>query len=529
MKTRTQTRRLAAWLGLCMAMLLLLSACPTALAAAAGAEADPARTGGLKLPLVDSPVTITWMVPSDVTNLNDLPVVKEISRRTGVTLNLMAYPKKSYAEKLSTVLGSGQLPDIINGVFLADANNYGQMGAFANIAAYLDELPNFKGLIADNPENAWLLYSWAAENGELYKWPIYGLNRDVNHGLLYRKDVFDELGIEPWKNTEEFYAALEKLKEAYPESYPFSSKNAQHIFRLMARLWNVSDDSMNRYPFYYDEADGQWKFAGTSEAFKEMLDLMKRMYDNGLLDPEFMTDTQDSWSAKMTTDKSFVSYDWIGRMSLLRAQVGDANPNFDLQFGYPIGGGKQHSLPKLDAAGPSVAKGKNELIALKLLDYLFSPEGSELTSIGIEGETFFFNEDGRPEYPELKDEPLVDINVLETRYGMWIEGAYIRPDHRSVYYSFTPAEQRAQDIANNETGYYPLDPAVKLSESETEVFTEVINVVSKELETFAAKYVTDKTYGQAQWDAWVQSAESMRVPDALQALNDAQARFDQSK
>ena len=122
MKTQAQTRRLAAWLVLCMAMLLLLSACPTALAAAAGAEADPARTGGLKLPLVDSPVTITWMVPSDVTNLNDLPVVKEISRRTGVTLNLMAYPKKM-AEKAEHRSGKRQLPDIINGV-PGGCNNY---------------------------------------------------------------------------------------------------------------------------------------------------------------------------------------------------------------------------------------------------------------------------------------------------------------------------------------------------------------------------------------------------------------------
>ena len=138
----------------------------------------------------------------------------------------------------------------------------------------------------------------------------------------------------------------------------------------MARLWNVSDDSMNRYPFYYDEADGQWKLAGTSEGFKEMLDLMKKMYDNGLLDPEFMTDTQDSWSAKMTTDKSFVSYDWIGRMSLLRAQVGDANPNFDLQW-LPIGEGKQHPA-EARRRRPERCQGQ-ERAGRPLLDYLFSP------------------------------------------------------------------------------------------------------------------------------------------------------------
>lgn len=553
MKTQAKTRRFAALVGICMAMIMLLSACQTPPPAAsavpsastapasqapqtsaapeqsADPEVDLTRTGGLVLPLVEEPVTITWMVPSDVENLNDLAITKEISRRTGITLNLLPYPKKSYAEKLSTVLGSGQLPDIVSGTLLADTNTYGQMGAFASITDYVDQLPNFKSLIADNPENSWVMYSWATDEGALYKWPIYGLNRDVNHGLMYRQDIFDELGIQPWKTTDEFYAALEKIKQAYPDSFPFSSKNGVGIFKLMARYWNVSDDSQNRYPFYYDETDGQWKFAGTSDGYKQMLDLMKRMYNNGLLDPEFLTDTQDSWSAKMTTERSFVTYDWIGRMSLLGAQVGDANPKFDLQFGYPIGLGKQHSLPKMDVFGPSVAKGKNELVALKLLDYLFSPEGGELMTLGIEGEIFNFDAQGRPEYPQLKDEPLVDIGLLENKYGMWIEGSYLRPDHRSVYYNFTPAEQRAQDIANNESGYNPNDPAIKLTDEETEVFADTFAIVIKELETFSAKYVTDKNYGQAQWDAFAASVDSMNVPDALKVLNDAQARFDQNQ
>lgn len=259
MKTQAKTRRFAALVSICMAMIMLLSACqptPPAESPAPSASKAPAsqapdtsatpeksqepvdltRTGGLELPLVDEPVTITWMVPSDIENLNDLAVIKEIGRRTGVTLNLLSYPKKSYAEKLSTVLGSGQLPDIINGILMADVNAYGQMGAFASITQYVDELPNFKSVIVDNPENSWVMYSWASDQGDVYKWPVYGLNRDVNHGLMYRQDIFEELGIQPWKTTDEFYAALESIKQAYPDSVPFSSKNGVQIFKMIAVL-----------------------------------------------------------------------------------------------------------------------------------------------------------------------------------------------------------------------------------------------------------------------------------------------------
>ncbi|MCT6985924.1 hypothetical protein M1723_25330, partial [Salmonella enterica subsp. enterica serovar Senftenberg] len=65
---------------------------------------------------------------------------------------------------------------------------------------------------------------------------------------------------------------------------------------------------------------------------------MKKLYNEGLLDPEFMTDTDDSWTAKMTSgNKSFVTYDWIGRLDLFYNQVKDQNPNYDLRYGNPVG------------------------------------------------------------------------------------------------------------------------------------------------------------------------------------------------
>ncbi|WP_443722439.1 extracellular solute-binding protein [Ruthenibacterium lactatiformans] len=538
MKKVHQRKRFALIMAVVLCLGMLLGACSqqapsstpsSAPSSSAGSqpagEADLTRTGGLALPLVDEPTTITWMVPSDVENLNDLAVIQEISRRTGITIELMPYPKKSYAEKLNTMIGGGDLPDIVNGILIADANAYGQMGAFADITDYVDELPNFKSLFVDDAENSWVLYSWASDDGSMYKWPIYGLARDVNHGLLYRADVFEELGIEPWTNTDEFYDALAKVKEAYPDAYPFSSKNGAALFKDLSKYWNVSD---SRFPFYYDEADGRWKFTGASEGYKEMLDLLKKMYDNGLLDPEFLTDTQDTWSAKMTTDKSFVAWDWIGRMSLLKGQVGDANPGFDLQFGRPVGEGKQHTLPKIDSFGPTVTKGENELAALKLLDYLTSPEGSELFTVGIEGVNFEFDGNGTPVYPELADEPLVDINLLEEKYGMWIEGSYLRPDHRSVYYNYTEAEQAAQDLCNDVAGYNPNDPELKLTDEETEAYASIVVKVTQEIETFSSKYVTDASYGDAQWEAFAASAGEMGVSEALEILNAAQARFDES-
>lgn len=490
---------------------------------AAESTADYGDTGGLTLPLVEEPVTITWSLGTTANNVNDLLIPQEICKRTGINLEIEAYPYASYAEKVKVIMGSGNLPDIISEVgSVSEINVYGGQGAFVPINQYLDYLPNFRSIFVDDPENSWYMYSYSNDAGDVFLWSVYGLNRDVNHGWLYRADVFEELGIEPWTDTQSFYEALKALKAAYPDSYPLASKNQAGLFGAIANYWGVNG---NRY---YDEADGTWKYSGTSDNYKEMLDFLKQLYNEGLLDPEFLTDTQDSWSAKMTTDKAFVAYDWIGRLDLFSNQMAETNPDYDLRYGYPIGStGKQFALDTISGLGVCVSAACENIIpALQLLDYLCSPSGSELFTIGIEGVNFEWDENGKPVYPELTDVELIDINVLLTEYGMWLEPMYLRPDHRSVYYNFTEREQEAQDICNNITGYNPMDPKLKLTDAENETYNEFYLSVDNALKEFSAKYVTDASYGEAEWEAWKQEVASKGEAEAMKALNDAQARYD---
>jgi len=182
------------------------------------ATADYGDTGGLALPLVDKPTTIKMLVVSDSTKLNEKWAVQELERRTGVKVNLEFYSTATFKEKLNFILASGDLPDIIHGPSLAELNDLGGKGAFAAINDYLDQLPNFKALYVDNPDNNWVMKSYSDEKGNLYTWPTYGINREVNHGFLYRKDIFDKHNIPLWTNQDKFYQALKKLKELYPNS-----------------------------------------------------------------------------------------------------------------------------------------------------------------------------------------------------------------------------------------------------------------------------------------------------------------------
>ncbi|WP_424768466.1 extracellular solute-binding protein [Paenibacillus sp. sgz302251] len=484
---------------------------------------DYGDTGGLVLPLVDKPTTITWMVVSENTGLNEKLFAKEIEKRTGITINFQPYSAATYADKLKVTVASGKLPDIFHGLTPAELKKIGQQNAVVAINEHADMLPNFKRMYME--ENDWVMKSFADGSGKLYTWPVANISRDVNHGFLFRKDIFDKHGIKEWTNTDEFYQALKQLKEAYPDSYPYASKNKEFIFRDWAYGWGIGGHS---YPTYYDESAKAWKYASVQPEHKEMLDFMKKLYNEGLLDPEFITDTSDSWTAKMTNDKSFVTWDWIGRLDLFYNQVQATNPEYNLRYGNPVGPtGNGVTLGKIvDGFSIAVANNDNKEAALKLLDYLTSPSGATLVTMGVEGETFTIGADGKAVYPELTDVPLVDISVLEERYGLWLQGMYVNSDPRSVYYNYTEKEQEAQDKRLAANNFEPIDPILAFTDEENAKIAEIHTSLLKSANEFNVKYILDKSYGEQQWLDWQKNAEKMGSSQLADIYNAAQQRYD---
>ncbi len=281
-------------------------------------------------------------------------------------------------------------------------------------------------------------------------------------------------------------------------------------------------------PAYYDEAAKTWKLATIQPEFKAMIDFMKKLYNEGLLDPEFITDTQASWTAKLTEkEKSFVTYDWIGRLDMFYEQVKDTIPEYDLRYANPVGPtGNIRSLSKIMDFGNAIANGKNALAALKMMDYLTSPSGSELITMGIKDKHFLLGPDGKVQYPSITDVAKVEITTLEDRFGAWIQGMYLKVDPRSAYFNYTEKEQDAQDKINAGKKYEALDPVLKYTNEETSTVAELTQVIEKAGNEFAIQYILDKKYGEAQWNEWLAKAEKLGAKKLEETHNAAQKRFD---
>lgn len=489
--------------------------------------------GNLKLPLDDKFTEISILVASDQSNLNNTPVINELRRRTGLNVKIVAVPATTIEEKSKIMLASQEsMTDIFHSSLSTDErNDLGIQGAFVKIDEHLDKLPNLKKIFYDEPEkygtvNA--IKNITARDGHLYLFPIYDTNRDVNSGTMYRKDIFDKHNLKAdWNNPEEFYQVLKKLKELYPSSTPLSVKSKLQFFTRLGESWGlgtVSDN--NTFSTFYDEADGKWKYYATDIRFKEILDFVKKLYDESLLDQEFLTITDAAWASKMTQkDKVFVTNDWIGRMSMYKDQTKETVPEYDLRYGPAFGPtGKVLELYK-SAAGSAITNNDKTELALKLSDYLISESGAQLMTMGVEGVTYKMGESGMAEYICLDEGETASISTLE-KHGLFVNCLYRRFDRRSVYYQFTEQEKEAQEYPElSGKGYEPLDPVLSFTAEEMELKSNILPELSTAAEEFVTKYILTEETGDKAWNAWLSQAEKLGESKVLKVYNDAQSRY----
>lgn len=489
--------------------------------------------GDLKLPIDDKYTEISILVGSDHTGLNETEVIKELRRRTGLNVQIVSVPASTMGEKSKVMLASKEnMTDLFGAALSVDeTNEFGIQGAFVPIDEKLDLMPNFKKIFYDETEehgttNA--VKNYTARDGHLYFMMLYDINRAVNSGTMYRKDIFDKHGLTAdWDGPEEFYQTLKKLKELYPDSTPFSVKLRTQLFVRLGESWGlgtVSDG--NRFSTFYDEADGKWKYYATDPRFKEIADFVKKLYDEKLLDPEFLTITDTAWASKMTqAEKVFVTNDWIGRMTMYKDQTATTVPDYDLRYAPAIGPtGKVLQLAKAGGMG-CVTNNENADLTVQLCDYLLSESGGQLMTLGIEGVTYEIGEDGFADYLCLEEGESATINTLEP-HGMFLPNMYCRFDKRSCYYEFSEQEQEAQEYPEKSgNGYEPIDPTLSFTDEEKDIKSDILPKLSTAAEEFVTQYVLNGG-GEKEWNDWLKKAKTLGEDEVLKVYNDAQKRYD---
>jgi putative aldouronate transport system substrate-binding protein len=379
---------------LAVLILTMLAACTQNKNGNDGNAATPPSESGANSssPAEDGkPVTVNLFVGTSSTNGNlDTNWFTEYAEKTfSLDIKWSTVPNTDVATKQPLLLASGDYPSIFwAGQFNnEDLLKYGQQGVFEPLNDLLKEhAPNVWNAIENTPALKQGVY---APDGNIYGLPFYNycLHCYYSSKLWVYEPFLEERGLDIPTSTEEFERMLEAFK-------------ADGILPLTGSTdgWNSDPTTFLMNAFVYNDGgnrltvnDGKLGFAAITDEWKEGLKYINGLYSKGLISSAAFTQTNDVLS-KQAINHEVGVVPW----GCMNCVVGADNMSDIVNWVTipPLKGPNGAQYAAFSGNGVSGAvfaitnKASNEekIAIMKLLDFIWTPEGTTMANYGPEGE-----------------------------------------------------------------------------------------------------------------------------------------------
>ncbi|MEN6316830.1 MAG: extracellular solute-binding protein [Clostridiaceae bacterium] len=450
-------------------------------------------------------VNLSILIPNSVSwpFKEDWFVKKAIEEATNVKLDVVLVEDEKATEKFNLLVASGSLPDIITQYTISTSNQYALQGAFINTEKYLDKMPNFKKYLEGNPDVAGPI---RASDGNLYAFPGKGQGSDNRRVWIYRKDIFDKNSLVPPTTPDELYNVCKKLKEIYPESYPFATRMG---IELMLPSWG---SYWSLFP-YYDFDKNIFKYGPIEEGYKNLLVYMNKLVNDKLTPPDLYSINTKAWVDLMVQNKAFITTDYVGRIDSVTKSGKEVNPEFQLAYMTPVNKAAGYTAVSV---GNFIVSSKSKKIeeAVKLIDWYYTDEAKELLSWGKEGETYV-TVDGKRRF--------IMSDYLK-EYGLTASGWNLVIDEGAIMSSYSQyAQQATAEMPQYEWRYNPAE-YMQLTEAEN----EVVMTIGADGKKYAQEQEALFILGQknfSEWDSYVKEVENKGLSKLLDMYTKAYERY----
>lgn len=333
------------------------------------------------------------------------PVAQAITEATGVELTV-DYPVTADDQKIALMIAEQSFPDMIYAK--GDAASLIDAGALIDLTDLIEEYgPNIKKMYGEELDK--LKYS--EEDPSIYQLSSYAVG-----GELYKSsgsaqiqwDVLKENDYKIPNTLEEFETMIKSYLEAHPQTEDGMDTIGITLsaadWRWMITLGNpsgyIAEGAPDNGQWLIDEDyNATYKFK--SEKVREYYKWLNRMYNEGILDPEFATQTHEDYLAKIASGRvvALFDQDWdysdAEKVLMADGKVGKT------YAGLPLTMDEETKSPMLMYQGLTTGQGvgittacEDPVAAIKFLDYLCSDEGQVLLNWGVEGVHYFVDENG---------------------------------------------------------------------------------------------------------------------------------------
>lgn len=355
-----------------------------------------------------TPITFEAYLADNNNDNWDNPVGNAITEATGVTLEI-SYPVTSSgdeAEDVALMIANDEYPDLI--FAKGSATDLYEANALIDMTDLIEQYgPNIKKMYGDELEKL----KWSAEDDGIYQLSYAGVNAQTLKTGGPCQIQFAALK----ENNYEYPTTLEEyeaLIKQYMEAHPTTEDGLETIgITMSASDWHWMITLGNPAGFIADAApdNGQWiidenyncYYKHTSEDEKAYFKWLSRMYDEGVLDPNFATQTHDDYIAKLSSGRVVAITDALWDYQQAQ-QVLVADGKLDKTYcGVPVVLNEGDKSPTLLYQGLQVGWGmaiskdcEDPVRAIQFLDFLCSDEGAVIYKWGVEGVNYQVDENG---------------------------------------------------------------------------------------------------------------------------------------
>ncbi len=522
------------------------ASCQSAPADVQSAPADAPSAQGSESQAPAEPISFPLAEPAELTiatedgtvaSLADnLPLWQEIEKRTNIKISWDVTAPAQYAEVMKLrVSAGGDLPDVM---LLPNGLNLGELGGDGMIVPLEGYIDQYGGNIQKVYEKFPHVKALTSADGHIYSINTVSENAYfMPYCFIIRKDWLDRLGLSEPESIEEWEVVLRAFRDEdadgdgdAADEIPFSVGGHAWYTTFWAYAWGL-------HLFYsdgwYPDENGQMQYEFISDRAKEFYTWLNGIYEEGLIDPEFLTLGDETKLYEKVVRNEVGAFSAYPSQIPMLEEALRANGTADAELVPlipPKGpyGQMTEILGDMSVNGYVVTNScERPEIVVSLINYLMSDEGTLLMNLGIEGETYVTNDDGSLSLTELvtnNPDGLTEAEVLSS-YGCQLGLPYVMSEKRGevMLYEY-PEEMREKIVTvSDETRQYAVSGLVLPPATEEESAT--ISGLSGDLATYIWEMTGKFTVGtadiEAEWDSYVSFVKGLDV-DQILAVKQAQ-------
>lgn len=423
-----------------------------------------------------------------------------------------------------------ELPDIISyNIDPGEAQLLYNEDVLVDLKEYLPKYaPDYWAYITASGREEYLR-SVTTEEGQIFMFRLFLEDEEVAYGPIVRKDWLDECNLDIPKTIEDWEVMLKTFQQKYGAkfAFPFSRFTASGLASGFGAYTSMEGQ------YYLD--NGEIKHSSTQPEYKEYLGTLARWVDEGLIDVDSLTMSDEGLRTKAINNNcgaAFVVMSLYTKvLSDARAEMSPAEwvavPYPVVEEGQPTNWVNINKQVYNNGCFITTSCSEEKLItALKWLNYAYSEEGIMYYNYGVENDTYTVDENGVVAFTDkvMKDKDTVATACLKYT-GMGNVGACgIHLTHfTEIKNDPIVAEGAKVWIENTEAGDHKI-PTLVMTADEASQFANLSTAIN----TYCTEMAMKVFAGEAdisQWDNVIDQMYNLGLQKVLDIQNAAYQRY----